>query len=376
MALSHIYLVPGFFGFDTLGSFDYFRGVASVLRTKLRGLGVRSRVFECAPQPTAFVKYRAEQVAQRVVETGGLNASELHFVGHSTGALDVRQLLSPHGGQRDPERAAAIGRRTRSAVLLSGPNRGTPLAHFFDAINARSALRVLAGNASSRGRAAIVLAAKGLDVATRANTLIGRRHSVLGTLSGRLLRHITLDPNDRVWVWLQQVAADQGAILLLTTEWMEHFNATVADREGVAYSSVVTAAPTPLQDGILALLRRHPVSLNLAYLMLHSLVALTPAALPETSTSPEDLAVIRAAFPWQIDEQTNDGIVPTLRQSHGRLLGAFVADHMDTVGQFSRPGSDPYADWLVSGSGFDEISFSTLWGRIAEEIAAHSTQRH
>jgi len=38
---------------------------------------------------------RTEALRKQVIASGGLRASELYFIGHSTGGLDVRMLLTP-----------------------------------------------------------------------------------------------------------------------------------------------------------------------------------------------------------------------------------------------------------------------------------------
>ncbi len=76
-----------------------------------------------------------------------------------------------------------------------------------------------------------------------------------------------------------------------------------------------------------------------------------------------------------IDSKTNDGIVPTLSQIHGRIGGIVLADHMDVVGLFTRTdqtdrGWQP--PWLKSGAGFTELRFQKLWRSIAAELTRPS----
>lgn len=364
----HVYLIPGFFGFATLGSLDYFRGVQSALRSSLARRGIRARILVCSTRPTAFVKYRARDLADQVLATGGDKVPALHFVGHSTGGLDVRQLLTPAVQLAGPETAELIGDKTRSAILVSTPHRGTPLAQFFCSLRGRQTLRLLAAEASTRGRLAIFAAAKLLHGVSSLDGLLGQDENALNLLSRHLLRHITLDDDDPVWTFLRQIAADQGSMLLLTTEWMDHFNAAVEDREGVKYASVVSAAPPPLGRGLLDLLRRRPLTLGAGYAILHTLVAYTPAATSGTPIDAASLEQVRGLLPLELKPQTNDGIVPTFSQIYGEVLSAEVADHLDLVGQFQRWGS-ARGDWLPSGSRFDESSFARVWDRIAEAIA-------
>lgn len=364
----HVYLVPGFFGFSTLGSLNYFRGVAAALRSSLARRGLRAEVLECSTRPTAFVKYRARHLAEQVAALGGAEVDEVHFVGHSTGGLDVRQLLTPAVQLQNPGLAARIGERTRSVTLVATPHRGTPMAQFFVSLRGRETLRLLASEASTRGRLAIYAAAKLLHIVASADDFLGQDETVLDMLSRHLLRNLTLDDTDPVWTFLRQIAADQGSMLLLTTEWMDHFNATVIDREGVRYGSVVTAAPPPLGRGLLDLLRRRPLTLGAGYAILHTLSAWTPTSPSSTPLPEEALAEARRRLPLRLHAQTNDGVVPTLSQLYGQLVSAVLADHADIVGQFRRWGTAQYTDWLPSGSHFDESTFARVWDDVAEFI--------
>jgi len=74
-------------------------------------------------------------------------------------------------------------------------------------------------------------------------------------------------------------------------------------------------------------------------------------------------------LPFPLHAGSNDGIVSAWSQVYGRVLDVLVADHLDVVGQFRRP-DDAYADWLPSGSAFDEAGFERAWDRVADHIAA------
>ena len=90
-----VFLVPGFFGFSSFGAVSYFDDVERSLDLALRRRGVNARIVRCATQPTASIPRRAEVLRRQVIASGGLDAGELHFIGHSTGGLDVRMLLTP-----------------------------------------------------------------------------------------------------------------------------------------------------------------------------------------------------------------------------------------------------------------------------------------
>jgi triacylglycerol lipase len=368
----HIYLVPGFFGFNTLGSFDYFRGVSATLRRELLRYGLRARIHECATRPTGFVKYRARELARQISNTSPADA-ELHLIGHSTGGLDVRQLLTPHFSDSDsePRIDASIAMRTRSAILVSTPHRGTPMANFWLGIEGRKTLRLLASQASTRGRLAIYAGAKLLSIAAKLDDVVAE--GTLDLLSRNLLRHIRLDANDKLWVFLREIAADQGSMVLLTSDWMDHFNETVKDNPAVFYGSIVSASPPPLGRGVFKILRRRPLTLSVGYALLYNIVVHTPHQPSQTPLDPELKRQVAHALPFRLDEQTNDGIVPTLSQPYGAVIDTVVADHLDIVGQFNRPEEGKGgSDWLPSGSNFGEQTFNRVWQNVAARIARTS----
>ena len=95
-----VFLVPGFFGFTSVGAVSYFEDVEQALGRALRRRGVDARIVRCATQPTASITRRADALRRQVLRSGGLRARELHFIGHSTGGLDVRMLLTPGAAGR------------------------------------------------------------------------------------------------------------------------------------------------------------------------------------------------------------------------------------------------------------------------------------
>lgn len=375
MSKCHVFLVPGFFGFNTLGTFDYFLGVDVTLRAALARRGIQAIIHSCETKPTAFVKYRARHLAEQVTSECDHRSDEIHFIGHSTGGLDLRQLLSPTKALGDSRIFEAIRAQTKSAIFLATPHRGTSLAQFFEYIRGRQTLKLLASGASAQGKLAIFAAAKLLHAIATADDFLGQNKNTLDMLSHHLLKHLTLDENDPLWRFLRNIAADQGSMILLTTEWMDHFNSTVIDNPSIHYSCVVTAAPPPLAHGLFTLLKRKPHTLNIGFALLHTAVARTPTAPSKTLPSENHIELIKSFYQSKnikINANANDGIVPTLSQPYGKLLTCVVADHLDIVGQFRRHGSAPYSDWLPSGSSFDEISFGKLWDKIADEIARQS----
>lgn len=370
-----IYLVPGFFGFTSIGALNYFHCVSEALRDGLDRCGYPATIVECETQPSGSIARRAERLRRTVAETGGLEARALHFIGHSTGGLDVRLLVTPGVRLAKDRSEEDIGRRTRSVTTVATPHHGTPLATFFTTVQGRYVLLLLAALATTApGRTAIWAAGRLMALVARLDDVVGRSDTVLDELSRKILRRITLREDDAVWAFLRDIAADQGAILQLTPESMHLFNAAVVDRPGVDYGCVATAAPRPplaVRGGYLLSARKS--LLYGLFTLLHRLSGRAHRHYPYPPPDRELHEPVLAGLPLRWGEHTSDGIVPTASQLHGRLLDAVVSDHLDVVGQFDRSG-EPLSDWLPSASSFSEERFAEVWGRVAEAICRADPQ--
>jgi hypothetical protein len=193
----------------------------------------------------------------------------------------------------------------------------------------------------------------------------------MDSLAENILRRVRPERGDALWEFVREIAGDQGAIVQLTPESMDLFNASVPDHEDVKYACFVTASPPPR-------LRSFPVDLrNIYRSVTHMVYAISytiasrehrhyPYPVPDKATLDE----MHSLLPWPIDSGTNDAIVPALSQLWGRLGGVVNGDHLDVVGQFQqRDRNSLYTTWLFSGSGFDENRFRKLWFEIAKIVA-------
>ena len=376
MDRARIYLVPGFFGFTSLGALNYFQGVADHLRDALKKRGVDAELVECRTLPTASIRSRAISLYRQVLGTGGLDADHLHFVGHSTGGLDVRLLVTPGVRLLEDGREEDIGARTRSVVTVSTPHFGTPLAGFFTTVEGGHLLRLLTIVASStEGRYTLWAASQLLALLARYDDAFGRRNTFLDAVSKALLSRVQLGADDPVWEFLREVAADQGGIIQLTQESMHLYNAAVTDRPGVRYGSVVTAAPPLFAHRLEEVLGVRKAASVAVYALLHTLAGREHRHYPYPSPAPKMADALEGRLPFPITRATNDAVVPTLSQLYGELLDVVVADHLDIVGQFGGAFGDPLADWLPSGSHLTEDCFAAAWGRVADCIAESTPGR-
>ncbi len=128
----HLVLVPGFGGFDALGTLRYYHGVTDVLHEQ-GGYGEMA-VHYFPNLPTASVQTRAQQLQRWLEELWNrrilLEGDRLHLIGHSTGGLDIRQLLMDWRRQTQREEGwePPALRLLDSVQFLSTPHRGTALA--------------------------------------------------------------------------------------------------------------------------------------------------------------------------------------------------------------------------------------------------------
>lgn len=367
-----VYLVPGFFGFDQLGAMCYFRRVAIKLEAALAERGFEAEIVELNTSPTSSIRRRAVDLMEAVEATGGFEAESISFVGHSTGGLDTRLLLSPGVKLVPDDREDRVGELTRSAVSLATPHFGTPMASFFTSMNGRYLLYLLATLVTSRpGRVGAWMGARSMTRIARVGDRFGQRNTLIDTFAEEVFKHLRPEQSDELFSYLAAVAGDQGAMLQLTPEAIDLFNAAVLDRPTVDYVSFITAAPPP---GLPPLPGASAGSIyesatNIVFSLIHRLAARESRQYPYPSPADELRTVIQEQLPFQLSSSTNDGVVPTLSQVWGRLGGVYLGDHLDVIGQFTHVGEDGrFEGWLHSKSGFDEERFDRVWNDIADAI--------
>jgi triacylglycerol lipase len=365
-----VFLVPGFFGFTSVGAVSYFEHVEQALDRALRARGVRARIVRCKTQPTASIPRRADALRRQVLRSGGRTARELHFIGHSMGGLDVRMLLSPGARISDDDSEERIGRRTRTAISVATPHHGTPLANHFATIQGQTLLLVASALATSgQGRGTILAAAKAIAMVARLDDWLGRTEGPLDRIAAGLLRKIRFDRRDPVWKYLGEIEQDQGAVLQLTPEGIELFDAAVADRTGIDYGCVVAGVPKPREQlKAKELLNPEYVALRALFRLLHALTARPHPRYPYPKPDQATQRLLDRALGFKATPRISDGIVPTLSQLHGRVLHVARADHLDLVGHYTLAGGRT-ADWLPSGAGFTPEAFNATWDAVAAAIA-------
>jgi triacylglycerol lipase len=364
-----VFLVPGFFGFTSVGTISYFRDVERALARSLERRGVDARIVRCATQPTASIPRRADRLRRQVLGHRGLKAREIHFVGHSTGGLDVRLLLTPdvHIARGDSEER--IGRLTRTAISVTTPHHGTPLANHFLTIQGHTLLLIVSALATSgRSRSAVLAATRAVTLAARLDDWMGLKNGPLDRVLAPLLRALRARSGREAWRYLEDMRQDQGAVLQLTPEGIDLFDAAVADRADVDYGCIVAGVPAPrarLDAAAIAAPER--VVLRALFRLLHGLTARPHPRYPYPEPSSAVQRRLDRALGFDVTPSANDGVVPTLSQLHGRLLHAARGDHLDVVGHYTL--AERAGDWLPSGAGFTTDAFEAVWDAAAAAIA-------
>jgi triacylglycerol esterase/lipase EstA (alpha/beta hydrolase family) len=91
----HIFLIPGFFGFANIGDFAYWGPIVRKLDGLLREAGMPAELHCVKSLPTSSLRARGRCLLETVAGAGLGSDAIVHLIGHSTGGLDARLLLTP-----------------------------------------------------------------------------------------------------------------------------------------------------------------------------------------------------------------------------------------------------------------------------------------
>ncbi|MCB1843158.1 MAG: hypothetical protein KDI09_09375, partial [Halioglobus sp.] len=295
----------------------------------------------------------------------------IHLIGHSTGGLDARLLLTPGVDLQTRIDIEALARRVRSSVSVATPHRGAPIASFFTGLLGRKLLRVLS--------IVTMTALRGVHLPLHVWVQIAGLFAVppalgeaTGGLASQLYEQLLSDfnPERRAQVneLLGHVQNDQALLTQLTVESMDLFNALAVDREGVAYGSVITQARPPSLDTSLEIGFDFVEQAQQAlYYSLSKLAAGYRFPLP----NPKYRRQLEKGFGAVPDSDANDGIVPTLSQPWGDCIAVAQADHLDIIGHHGGSETDVqrHFDWLTTHSEFRSQQFMGVWQSVVDFIA-------
>lgn len=370
-----VLLVPGCFGFGSLGELSYFSGVREQLALSFARAGVDVTVTEVKTLPTASIRVRAARVLEALVRVSANSTGPIHVIGHSTGGLDARLAIAPTASLPTKVRLADYS-RIHTLVSVCCPHFGTPIASFFGSTLGKPLLRLVARYwmwLLARGRLPISLLLRIGYFFVRVRHPWGKHRSTFDELYEKLFRDLGDERRVELIQFLDAVSSDQALVFQLTPAGCDLLNACTAD-PAVHYGSVVARARRPTFRTFLRSLRDlyaqivHPV-----FAALHFIAARGEGlpALP-SSEQAEALALSYGEVPTERD---SDGIVPTLSQVWGDIIHAATADHLDVVGQFGRADEAAWGgDWIPSYSGFTSEHFAALWSDVANYVMLKARQ--
>jgi hypothetical protein len=407
------------FGFGKLATYDYFAHVERALSRRFADAGIELETHVVDVAPTASIRRRAARLAEAIASAparaGAGEGGLIHILGHSTGGLDARLVASPSAKLPISRDKLDWLPRLRSVTTMSTPHYGTPLAGFFATVSGQrmlyavSALTFIAlslGAPPIAAATALVVAFGQLDKA-----VLGMDVRIIERTTETLLRALEPASSREVRDYLDAITKDQGAVIQLTPEAMDLFQAGVEDRAGVLYQCACAMAPAPSARRLArALLSPWRAISSTLFTTLYGITSRVDDQYP---CAPPDRAAedaLREAFGSLPSLRMNDGVVPVRSQVWGKIVWAGNGDHLDLLGHFAAapaeqrtglrglvdrlgwrraareeiaaevvveagartggvappPGADAqHVDWLTSGSGFDEAAFDALMDAVA-----------
>lgn len=365
-----IYLIPGMFGFGTLAGYDYFRHVRQALAERFAAAGIELVSEVVAAEPTASLRHRSRLLARTLYRSAPPPEDVIHLVGHSTGGLDARLVLSPSTNLGLAPELLVWTNQVRTALSLNCPHYGTPLAGYFATVSGTRLLYVLslltvvslyAGEPSVAIFSRIVASIGGVD------SLVGGDLRLLRRGTDLILRAVDSASRREVADFLSKVRTDQGGIIQIMPEASDLFNAATEDRPGTVYASVATAAPFPQP---MRMVRRlwHPYAAMTAaiYATMYQFASQKAPRYAYASPSAEQRRMLAGCGTEKVTAKSNDGVVPTLSMIYGRLLWCGEADHLDVLGHFHDDERPPqHFDWMTSGAHYDRRRFAKQMDAIA-----------
>jgi pimeloyl-ACP methyl ester carboxylesterase len=373
-------LVPGFGAFDALGSVLYYSKVLEVLREDKRLC-----VHFFPNLPMASVASRAEALEVWIgkrVERGTIQDDDaIHLVGHSTGGLDIRQLLAR---LRDSDSKGILD-HVKSIQCISTPHRGTNLARW-------------AGWLGLGARCGVGLLLRGMQ-------FLGSRGT--GCLGHALRCHVQ---RDRAPDWLDAIldawrgmsqcqgssgyeAAKAREAYHTSLQWLENMardTAAISDLRPVSECGCVRHSPlTPArwsEDDLAkesALLKdlkidhrvrsiatmAWPVASSCCggcldlFRKLHWVICQRPQSSLYPHAETVDLDRLLGGKPVTVDREANDGIVNSISMiwpDHQRTW-IVEADHGDIIGHYPQVQKVGAYDLLVSQPAFTQQQFKDVW---------------
>ncbi|RYZ05327.1 MAG: hypothetical protein EOO73_20095 [Myxococcales bacterium] len=370
-----VYFIPGMFGFGRLAGYDYFNHVRVGLERRFRDAGERVLFEDVPAPPTSSLRYRSRILANTIERTAG-SEGPIHLVGHSTGGLDLRLVLSPTVRLGLDESRLEWRARVQSAVSINTPHYGTPLAGFFATVSGTRvlyALSLITVISLSVGEPSLAIFSRLLAGLGGIDSIFGGDLRLFSRITDNVLRFVDKDARTEIGEFLSKVRVDQGGIIQLMPEAVDLFNASTEGDPNHRFACIASAAPAPRSMRLARRIRSPYAAFTAAiYSTLYQFTSKVPDVYPYARPTERELSLLRTGIDHDLGDATNDGIVPTLSMLYGRLIWAGEADHLDVLGHFGDdtdeapgPGEARHRDWITSGARFSRQRFNALLDALA-----------
>jgi triacylglycerol lipase len=370
-----VYFVPGMFGFGQLAGYDYFNHVRAGLQRRFHDAGHAVEFFDIPAPPTSSLRYRSRILATTIERTAG-SAGPIHLVGHSTGGLDLRLVLSPTVRLGLDASRLEWRSRVHSAVSINTPHYGTPLAGFFATVSGTRvlyALSLITVISLSVGEPSLAIFSRLLAGVGGIDSIFGGDLRLFSRITDNVLRFVDKDARTEIGEFLSKVRVDQGGIIQLMPEAVDLFNASTEGDPSHRFACIASAAPAPRSMRLARRIRSPYAAFTAAiYSTLYQFTSKIPDVYPYARPSERERSLLRTGIDHDIEDSDNDGIVPTLSMLYGTLIWAGEADHLDVLGHFAddrdderEPEESRHRDWITSGARFSRQRFNALLDALA-----------
>lgn len=406
--LHRLYLAPGMFGFGKLATYSYFAHVENALKQRFSDAGHTLVTHVVDVAPTASIRRRAIRLAELVAKTASEEGEEdgpIHLLGHSTGGLDARLLASPSVKVATAvENLGWMKSRLKTVTTMNTPHFGTPMASFFATVSGQRmlyAVSALTFIGLSLGAPPLTAASALVVAIGRLDKSLGVELRVLDRTTDMLLKALEPASSKEVRLYLDAIRRDQGAVIQLTPEAMDLFQAGIEDRPDVYYQSTAAMAPAPSASGVARSLTSAWGAISGAiFTAMYGITSRYDERYPcgENHLAKDVEEKLTRAFGSVPGPRASDGVVPITSQVWGDLVWTGYGDHLDVLGHFgatteeksllsrlrfprksegsgatrAKAGTEDgagvarHVDWLRSGSAFDEAAFGNLMDAIAK----------